>query len=203
MFNNRRILLPLLLGCLGLMGCKAGQLFQAQEWSENYALMPGTTCTSPAMIDGNVNTVGEAGREIMITLPERRSIHRIVLRNINFKDFVIYQSRVGEGNWQKIRVVENNRLRDLDLRVTATTESVRFRIGGTLEDQRAASRIDSFTGRVTPQRKRAPRRAGEIELYGFKETSMADGTAGSVRSEPAKSEEEPLPEVDIDDEPLF
>lgn len=180
-----------------LAACTPEQLFRAQEWSENYALLEGTTCTSPAMIDGDLNTVGEAGREILIVLPERKSIHRIVLRGINFRDFIVYQGRLGEGNWQKIKSVENNHARDLELRVTATTDRIRFRIGATTEDKRAASRIDPFTGRSIPQRKRAPRRAAEIELYGFKEVST-----GTLDTKTTDSEES-LPEVDIEDEPLF
>ena len=41
-----------------LSGCAA--LFSEQEWSENYALMEGTQSSSPQMIDGKLNTIGES-----------------------------------------------------------------------------------------------------------------------------------------------
>ncbi len=177
--NSHRSLLIIccLLPGLFLFSCKAGQLFKAQEWSENYALLDGVTCTSPEMVDGDLNTVGESGREILITLPERKSIHRIVLRGINFTDFIIYGGRIGEGNWQKLKTVNNNRADNLELRVTTATDRIRFRIGGTSDDQRVAGRITPLTGRVVPQRRWARKRAAEIELYGFKRTPPEDSSA--------------------------
>ena len=202
--NTQQMAIAVLLIGVALccLSCKAGQLFKAQEWSQNYTQLEGATCTSYEMIDGNINTVGESGREILITLPERKSIHRIVLRGINFEDFIVYQGRVGDGNWQKLESVSNNTVTEREIRVTATTERLRFRIGGTFDDERAASKIDTFTGRVTPQRKRAAKRAAEIELYGFKEAAVAEAPLESP-SEELTGEEEPLPDVDIDDEPLF
>ena len=47
---------------LGLMclyyGCNL-----AQQWSENYALLPGVTASDPAIIDGKPETVGQSQRK--------------------------------------------------------------------------------------------------------------------------------------------
>jgi len=84
---NRKVWLPFIITTitwLYLSGCQAGILskfFEEQQWSENYALLEGVTCTTPEMIDGDMNTVGISGRhEVIITLPERKSIHRILIR---------------------------------------------------------------------------------------------------------------------------
>ncbi len=59
MYNAITILT--ILGCCSIiLGCSVGQtIFSKQEWSENYAQMDGATSTSPQMIDGNLQTVGE------------------------------------------------------------------------------------------------------------------------------------------------
>ena len=53
-----------------LTGCSA--LFSSQEWSENYTLMEGTRATSPQMIDGSLNTIGETAFPAGI-----RNVHRV------------------------------------------------------------------------------------------------------------------------------
>lgn len=158
-----------------LSGCQAGILskfFQEQEWSENYALLEGTTCTTPAMIDGNMDTVGRSGRhEVIITLPERKSIHRIIIRGTNIEDYILYASQGSEGNWKQIKKQKNNRFDTIDIRVSAVTDKLRFRIGGTFDDVRRAK--DPYKYQLTGQRdipvKRAAVTAREIELYGFAE----------------------------------
>ena len=87
-----------------LTGCV---LFTQQEWSENYALMDGVKSNSPLAIDGNIETIGEAqlprnstGRlsspEILITLPEKKVIRKIIIHSDNLKKLVSLQIKVGQ-----------------------------------------------------------------------------------------------------------
>ena len=46
--------------CIPLLIIGCGAIFSVQEWSDNYALMDGVQSTSPQMIDGNLETIGEA-----------------------------------------------------------------------------------------------------------------------------------------------
>ena len=83
-------------------------LFQEQEWSDNYALDDGVTCTAMEMIDGDINTAGKTafpeavqGRTIFggfpsaeakVTLTEKKSIHKIVIRSEELESFEIFSS---------------------------------------------------------------------------------------------------------------
>jgi len=129
---------------LYLSGCQAGilsQLFKEQQWSENYALIEGTTCTTPAMIDGNMDTVGRSGRhEVIITLPERKSIHRILLRGTNIEDYILYASLGSDDLWKRVIKKENNKSDMIEIRASIITDKLRFRIGGTFDDVRRAKR---------------------------------------------------------------
>ena len=85
-----------------LSGCAA--LFSEQEWSENYSLMEGTQATSPQMIDGKLNTIGETtfpagsqgfiganpASQVVITLPEKKTIRRIVVHSDNLTRVCIF-----------------------------------------------------------------------------------------------------------------
>ena len=105
-----------------LTGCSA--LFSEQEWSENYALMEGVQSTSPQMIDGKLNTVGEttfpastegfmganAASQVIVTLPEKKVIRRIVIHSDNLSAFDIYADKGSiavEADWQLIKDVKS------------------------------------------------------------------------------------------------
>lgn len=159
----------LILFCF-IVGCQASMLnslVTKQEWSENYALLDGVTCTSSLMIDGNLETVGRTGHWIIITLPIRKPIHRIVIKGTNIEDVIVYEGLGSDGNWRKIQQVKNNTQPTIDIRVRAVTKTIRFRVGGTSDDRRAAGtydpRYDAITGRI----ERGRPFAQEIELYGF------------------------------------
>jgi hypothetical protein len=175
---NRKVWLPFIITTITLLylsGCQAGILskfFEEQQWSENYALLERTTCTTPAMIDGNMDTVGISGRhEVIITLPERKPIHRILIRGTNIEDYILYASKSSEGNWKQIDKKKNNKSDTIDIRVNVVTDKLRFRIGGTFDDVRRAK--DPYAYQLTGQRdipvKRAAVSVREIELYGFAE----------------------------------
>ena len=165
------MIVPIILLYLG--GCTPSlikKIFHEQEWGENYARTEGVTCTTPEMIDGDMKTVGVSSRhEIIITLPERKPIHRILIRDTNIEDFILYASEGSEGDWKQITKQKNNKLDTIDIRVGVVTDKLRFRIGGTFDDERMARKIVPFgnTARSIRQIKRAPVSVREIELYGF------------------------------------
>lgn len=176
----------ILITLLSFIGCQfgsMGSLFKAQDWSENYARMEGTTCSTPEMIDGDMDTVGRSRRhEIIITLPELKSIHRIVIRGTNIEDFILDASTGSKGNWKRVTKLKNNRLDTIDIRVSVITNELRFRIGGTHDDKRMARVPSNVPGRMMKQIKRGDVLVKELELYG-----LAD-SKGQVKE---------------DDEPLF
>ena len=175
--KNQSCFIMLILFCL-VVGCKSGilkSLASAQEWSENYALLDGTTCTSAEMIDGNLETVGTTGHWIIVTLPQRKSVHRIVIKGTNIEDVIVYESLGGEGNWRKIEQIKNNVAPTIDMRVRVITDGIRFRVGGTFDDKRIAGQYDPRYDAVrNRQVKRGHPYAQEIELYGFADKKAAN-----------------------------
>ena len=176
----------ILITLLFFIGCRSGNMgnfFKAQNWSENYARMDGATCSTPEMIDGDMNTVGRSRRhEIIITLPEFKSIHRVVIRGTNIEDFILDASTGSEGNWSRVTKKKNNRLDTIDIRVAVITDKLRFHIGGTHDDKRMARAPSNASGQMIKQIKRGDVLVKELELYGFADSK------GRVKE---------------DDEPLF
>ena len=113
-FKSCRGQVSLLLGLMCLYyGCNL-----AQQWSENYALLPGVTASDPAIIDGKPETIGQSQRkkgsgnvvtdldipsEAIIYLPEKKSLYRIVIHSTNLEEFELmaYNSR---GNGTKYMI---------------------------------------------------------------------------------------------------
>jgi len=156
-------------------------VFAPQEWSENYSLLEGVQCTSPKMIDGKRETIGKTGREIIIELPERKSIHKIIIYDTNIEDLILYK---WTGNkWIKETKVINNNTNKIEIRTGIATKKIRFRIGETFDDERIARKISPVTGKVVGDRvKLGNPVASEIELYGF------------VRSDKSTEKEKPKEE---------
>lgn len=177
---KRHFCIPLLVVSCFAAGCKAGfmsALVAPQEWSNNYSLLEGATCTVPEMIDGNLETLGVSkGHCIVVTLPTRKPIHRIVIRETNFEDLIIYESIGGEGEWKRIDKIKNKRQSTIDLRVSVVTDAIRIRVGGTFDDERIAGQYSYQFGAVrNRQVKRGAPVAQEIELYGFvQKTNSSD-----------------------------
>lgn len=138
------IFLLLVLMCL-YYGCNL-----AQNWSENYALLPGTTASDPAIIDGKPETVGQSQRkkgsgsavtdldipsEAIIYLPEKRSVYRIVIRSTNLEEFELmaYNSR---GEWDKIYDQRSNKdpIIDIRLKKMVMTTGIKLIVHRTTED---------------------------------------------------------------------
>ena len=109
-------------GCQHLLSEKKWSLFAEQDWSDNYALLDGAMSTNPEMIDGDIGTVGETrsssgpGRlygssnatEVVVTLPEKKLIRRIVIHSDNINKFAIYADRGGtlhsDTDWQLVKL---------------------------------------------------------------------------------------------------
>ncbi len=151
MFN--RFFSYLFMFSISLMITGCSTIFSAQEWSDNYALMDGVQSTSPQMIDGNLETVGEAAFAsndtvytlndkaefvrndsiVVVSLPEKKKNYRIILHSENLRHFVVYVDK-GKGtkgeDWQRIiemRDVRSNII-DLKLKKPYYTHQIKIRI---------------------------------------------------------------------------
>ena len=175
----RRIILllcfvPILVCLIGCESPLVQAVFQEQEWSENYALADGVICTSPEMIDGDINTIGRAafperisGRtvygafpnaEVEITLPEKKSIHKIVIHSENLGSFKVLASDMATQDWKIIEEVDKSDLKDFVIRTSLVTDKIMIRARGL-----ASSAGD---GNINTVRVAEPE-IKEIELYGF------------------------------------
>ena len=152
--NNKFILLILLFCfCVLTAGCSA--LLSQQEWSENYVLLDGVHSTNTQMTDGDLNTVGitdtsdisrtrvgtpSSSPEVVITLPEKKVIRRIVIHSDNIKKFNIYADKGGSAlsktDWQLIKEEESVSSGPIVVPVLHTfpTDKVRLVILGTIDD---------------------------------------------------------------------
>ena len=184
-------------------GCAA--LFSEQEWSENYALMEGVQATSPQMIDGKLNTIGETthpegsqgfvganpASQVIITLPEKKIIRRIVVHSDNIQEFDIYADKGSiavDADWQLIKDVKSVKASPIkiSLLIPFPTDRIRLRVLGTKDDallnRQQRARSGGFRGWNTGSR-RAVGKIREIELYGYK-------TAEQVEAEEATDKRE-------------
>ena len=155
--------------------CRLSELtstvFSAQEWSQNYALTEGVTCSAQEMIDGDIKTVGSSGYQVRINLPERKTIHRLVFRQTNIQNLTLYIDRNNddENDWMKWEQIDNNRESTFEIRKVFNAQRIRILIGATSDDQRIAAKYThSRTGTHRQTVKRGAPFVHEIELYGFK-----------------------------------
>jgi hypothetical protein len=122
----------------------------AQNWSENYALLPGVTANDPAIIDGKTETIGQSQRkkgsgsrvtdldipsEAIVYLPEKKSVYRIVIHSTNLEEFELmaFNSR---GEWDKIYDQRSNKNPTIDIRLNkaVTTTGIKLIVHRTTED---------------------------------------------------------------------
>lgn len=197
------VLISLFCFCAMLTGCSA--LFSEQEWSENYALMEGVQSTVPQAIDGKLNTVGEttfpastegfmganAASQVIVTLPEKKIIRRIVIHSDNLSSFDIYADKGSiavDADWQLIKDVKSVKQSpiQISLLIPFPTDRIRLRVLGTKDDallnRQQRARSGGFRGWNTGNR-RAAAKIREIELYGYK-------TAKQVEAEEATDKRE-------------
>ena len=188
--------------CVILAGCAA--LFSEQEWSENYALMEGVSATSPQMIDGKLNTIGETtfpagsqgfiganpASQVVITMPEKKIIRRIVIHSDNLSEFDIYADKGSiavDADWQLIkdvRSVKQNPIK-ISLLIPFPTDRIRLRVLGTKDDALLSRQERARSGGRgwNIGSRRAVGKIREIELYGYK-------TAEQVEEEQATDKRE-------------
>lgn len=176
--------------CLSVLFIGCGALFSVQEWSENYALMDGVQSTTPQAIDGNVNTIGDAvfagdvtgmsaASEIVITLPEKKNIRRIVVRSDNvveFDVFVAKESQTTERNWTLIKEIKNaSNPETVSVLAPFPTDRVRLRVRRTSDD---ATKKREFGARnlgfIRASNRRAVGKFQEVELYGYKTSEQVE-----------------------------
>lgn len=172
-----------------LIGCAA--LFSVQEWSDNYSLMEGTQSTTPQAIDGNLNTIGEAvfpgnvvgmspASEVVITLPEKKNIRRIVVYSDNVIEFDVFVSKDSistDRNWTLVKEIKNARSNPITVSVLTPhpTDRVRLRVIKTSDD---AAKSREFTSRnpgfIRASNRRSVGKFQEIELYGYKTSAQVE-----------------------------
>ncbi len=195
--------LALLAFALVLSGCSA--LFSEQEWSENYALTEGVHATSPQMIDGKLNTIGEtthpAGSEgfvganpasqVIVTLPEKKTIRKIVIHSDNITQFDVFADKGSiavDADWQLIKHVKSVKTNPIEvsLLVPFPTDRIRVRVLGTKDDalmnRQQRARSGGYRGWNQGSR-RGPGKIREIELYGYKTAEQVEEQAASEKRE--------------------
>ena len=192
-------------------GCASISVKQA--WSSNFALTDGTTANDPAIIDGNVGTLGqsqyveatgdaimgmEAQSEAIILLPEPKSIHRVVIHSPNLRAFDIWITDA-QGRWEKIKEVQSNKKKIIDLRFSRTvyTAGVKVRVRRTSDDATLRRKnVRNVRGWITYSgNTNAPAKIAEIELYGF--VSESDGASTVTQTSTSSTTEEELDEIDL------
>ncbi len=190
--------------CFAAMLTSCSALFSEQEWSENYALMEGVQASSPQMIDGKLNTLGEttfpsgagggrgsnAASQVIITLPEKKIIRRIIIHSDNLSAFDIYADKGSiavEADWQLIKDVKSVKTSpfQVSLLIPFPTNQIRLRVLGTKDDAllNRQQRAQSGGFRGWNSSRRAAAKIREIELYGYK-------TAQQVEAEDATDKRE-------------
>lgn len=177
----------ILLAPLTMVACQGTlfqDLFKEQEWSENYALADGVRCTSPEMIDGDINTVGKApfpervygktvfgafpSAEVDITLPEKKSIRKIVIRSDDLSDFSVLASAGGPDEWKLIKEFSNNREKEVVIRTSVVTDKIKIRARGKSTFEGAERAVVHGALTIMRSAKVTEPEIREIELYGFK-----------------------------------
>ncbi len=187
-----------------IIGCSA--LLLKQELSENYSLLDGTMATSPQMIDGNINTIGETtfpsgatatfgsnpASEVIITLPEKKLIRKVIVHTDNLKTFDIFADQGGvinDTDWKLIKEVKSVKASPIEIPVMFSfpTNRIRLRVLSTTDDAslKRTQRARSGGMRVIGQNRRAVGKIREIELFGYitAEKTEIDTTAETREKE--------------------
>ncbi len=179
--RKRGLVIFLVLISVYVAGCESPlfqALFQEQEWSENYALADGVTCTAMEMIDGDINTVGRTvfaesaqgrtrrGRfpssEAEVILPEKKSIHKIVIRSESLKSFKVLAATGEKDDWKLIKEFDKNTEKEIVIKTSVTTDKIKIRA------RAEASPVDGGALGYSRSYRMSEPEIQEIELYGFK-----------------------------------
>ena len=185
-----------------IIGCSA--LFSEQEWSENYALMEGVQSTVPQAVDGKINTVGEttfpassegmmganSASQVVITLPEKKVIRRIIIHSDNLSQFDIYANKgsiTANEDWQLIKDVKSVKEHPIKVSVLVPfpTDRIRLRVLGTKDDALLNRQRRARSGGIRgwDSNRRAAAKIREIELYGYKTAEQVEAEEASDKRE--------------------
>ena len=191
---------------VSLYGCTTG-LIADQAWSENYALMEGVQANDPAIIDGDLKTVGQsqyvepssdvvqshhASSESVIFLPAPKSIHRVVIHSSNVQAFDIWVAD-NQGRWDRIKEIKSVKQKVIDVRLNRAvrTNGVKVRISRTTDDaeirQKNIQRVRGW--RIYSGHVRAPAKISEIELFGFASKKDVEDVQNKMSQEEADEQE--------------
>ena len=187
-------------------GCTTG-IITEQTWSKNYALMEGVQANDPAIVDGDLKTVGQsqyveassdivqshhASSESVILLPVPKSIHRVVVHSSNVKAFDIWVAD-NQGRWERVKEFKSVKQKVIDVRLNRAvrTTGVKVRIVRTSDDaelrQKNIQRIRGW--RIYSGHVRAPAKISEIELYGFASKEDVEEAPSAISQEEADEKE--------------
>ena len=148
-------------------GCST--LFAPQQLSENYALAAGVECNAPQAVDGSLETVSN-NKRIVISLPEKKSIRKIVIYSPNISDFVLYEFLGNQGQWRVIKRISGNKAPKVVINTQVITDKIRMFIsdtrGSVFADPGTLKDTDGYTNLFSRQVD-APPQIQEIELYGL------------------------------------
>ena len=196
----------LVFSLISLCGCTPG-IIADQTWSENYALMEGVQANDPAIVDGDLKTVGQsqyvepssdivqshhASSESVILLPVPKSIHRVVLHSSNVQAFDIWVAD-NQGRWERIKELKSIKQKVIDVRLNRAvrTTGVKVRIIRTSDDaalrQKNIQRVRGW--RIYSGHVRAPAKISEIELYGFTTKQDVENVQSAISEEEADEKE--------------
>ena len=158
-----------------LSGCSIfNTLFAPQQLSENYALMPDVECDASEAVDGDLNTISNATR-IVISLPEKKSIRRIVIYNTNISNFILYEYQGKAGDWKIIKSFKGNTEYKIVVNTQVTTDKIRLFVSDTSGARFVGPGVqrdkNGFLQKVDAQLDVKPE-IQEIELYGFVDTMV-------------------------------
>jgi len=156
--------------CLCL-GCST--LFAPQQLSENYARIPGVKSNAPEAVDGDLNTISKNTR-IFISLPEEKSIMKIVIHSPNISNFTLYELAGEKNEWRRIKGIKGNKLSKIVINTQVTTDAIRMFVSDTSKGRFAEPgtirHMDGHTNIFSSQVDALPQ-IQEIELYGLVDKS--------------------------------
>ena len=194
--------LLLVLSVVSFYGCTAAPAFIAdQTWSENYTLMEGVQANDPAIVDGDLKTIGQsqytvqsyhASSESVIFLPDPQSIHRIVMHSSNVEAFDIWVTD-NQGRWGRIKEIKSVKQEVIDVRLNRAvhTSGVKIWIRRTSDDaelwQKNLQRVRGW--RVYRGHVKALAKISEIELYGFISKQDVEDVQNAISEEEADEKE--------------
>ena len=191
---------------IAFYGCTTG-LITEQTWSTNYALLEGVQANDPAIVDGDLKTVGQsqyveassdivqshhASSESVIFLPVAKSIHRVVVHSPNVKAFDIWVAD-NQGRWERVKEIKSVKQKVTDVRLNRAvrTTGIKVRIVRTSDDaelrQKNIQRIRGW--RIYSGHVRAPAKISEIELYGFASKEDVEEPPSAISQEEADEKE--------------